>query len=70
MHRIQSSLTFNAFPSLLSSRFLEDVEEGMEHTLSKGHTFLKGGEAALHVGADQDPKKMSLENIMNESNKK
>lgn len=45
------------------------MEESVQRTLSKGHTYLVGGEAAQHVGADQDPKKMGMEYIMGEVEK-
>jgi len=38
------------------NEFLNDVEEG--NAVSKGHTVLKGGQAADWVGSDQDPEKM------------
>ena len=56
------SLTFH----FLLRRFLADIEESEAQFSLKGHTLLTGGEAALHVGADQDPKKMSIENILNQ----
>jgi hypothetical protein len=43
-----------------------DIEAGVDHAVAKGHTFLKGGEAAEHVGRDQDPKKMNFQNIVDD----
>ena len=47
-------------------RFLLDIEAGVDYAVAKGHTFLKGGEAAEHVGRDQDPKKMNFQNIVDD----
>jgi len=53
--------------SIVDSRqiaaFLDDVEAGADALAAKGHVALVGGEAALHVGSDDDPKK-GLEALM------
>ena len=53
--------------SIVDSRqiaaFLEDVEAGADALAAKGHVALVGGEAALHVGSDQDPEK-SLDSLL------
>ena len=38
----------------------------MDYAVSKGHLYLKGGEAAEIVGKDQDPKKMNYQNIVDD----
>ena len=43
-----------------------DIEAGVDHAVAKGHSFLQGGEAAEHVGKDQDPKKMNFQNIVDD----
>jgi hypothetical protein len=40
------------------------VEAGDDSFAAQGHTRLVGGEAAQHVGSDQDPKKMDLQDIL------
>jgi hypothetical protein len=53
--------------SIVDSRkiadFLVDVEAGPEQLSTRGHVTLIGGEAAHHVGSDQDPEK-TFENLL------